>query len=48
MKDGDVVAAGPPAEILTAQLVEEVYELPCRIMPDPETEAPMVIPRAIS
>ena len=48
MKDGDVVAAGPPAEILTAQLVEEVYELPCRIMPDPETEAPMVIPRAMS
>ncbi|MGO1926493.1 MAG: ABC transporter ATP-binding protein [Brachybacterium tyrofermentans] len=47
MKDGDVVAAGPPAEILTAQLVEEVYELPCRIMPDPETGAPMVIPRAM-
>lgn len=25
-----------------------VYELPCRIMPDPETGAPMVIPRAMS
>lgn len=48
MKDGDVVAAGPPAEILTSRLVEEVYELPCRIMPDPETGAPMVIPRAVS
>jgi iron complex transport system ATP-binding protein len=47
MKAGAVVAAGPPAEILTAELVEEVYELPCRVMPDPETGAPMVIPRAM-
>jgi hypothetical protein len=27
--------------------VHEVYELPCRELPDPETGAPMVIPRAI-
>lgn len=46
MKDGDVVTAGTPAEVMTADLVEQVYELPCRIVPDPETGAPMVIPRA--
>lgn len=46
MKDGGVVTAGPPAEILTAELIDEVYELPCRIMADPETGAPMVIPKA--
>ncbi|UVY84107.1 ABC transporter ATP-binding protein [Brachybacterium sp. NBEC-018] len=46
MKDGAVVAAGPPGEVLTAELVEEVYDLPCRVMPDPETGAPLVIPRA--
>lgn len=46
MKDGDVVTAGPPAEIITEELIDEVYKLPCRIVPDPETGAPMVIPRA--
>lgn len=46
MKDGDIVTAGAPAEIITAELIDEVYELPCRIEPDPETGAPMVIPKA--
>lgn len=46
MKDGGVVTAGPPDEILTAELIDEVYELPCRILADPETGAPMVIPKA--
>lgn len=46
MKDGDIVTAGPPAEIITAELIGEVYDLPCSIVPDPETGAPMVIPKA--
>lgn len=47
MKDGNVVTAGPPSEVITEDLIEEVYELPCRVVPDPETGAPMVIPRAV-
>jgi iron complex transport system ATP-binding protein len=47
MKDGDVVTAGPPSEIITEELIEDVYSLRCRIVPDPETGAPMVIPRAV-
>ncbi|MDR6867766.1 iron complex transport system ATP-binding protein [Microbacterium resistens] len=46
MKDGAVVVAGPPTTVITAELVEEVYGLPCRVEPDPETGTPMVIPRA--
>ncbi|MFI2103941.1 ABC transporter ATP-binding protein [Isoptericola sp. NPDC019693] len=46
MKDGAVVTAGPPSEIITEELIEDVYQLPCRIVADPETGAPMVIPRA--
>ncbi|WP_254909012.1 ABC transporter ATP-binding protein [Leucobacter sp. 7(1)] len=46
MKDGGVVAAGPPSEVFTAELITEVYELPCRIVTDPETGTPLVIPRA--
>lgn len=47
MKSGGVVTAGPPAEILTAELIDEVYDLPCRILVDPETGAPMVVPKAV-
>ncbi|SDT81605.1 iron complex transport system ATP-binding protein [Streptomyces sp. TLI_053] len=46
MRDGKVVAAGDPTGILTAELVEEVYRLPCRIIPDPETGTPLVVPAA--
>ncbi|GAA1508490.1 ABC transporter ATP-binding protein [Nocardioides humi] len=47
MKDGSVVAEGPPAEIVTADLVEEVYGLPCVVTTDPETGTPLVIPRKL-
>lgn len=46
MKDGEVVAAGAPAEVISAELVESVYGLRCRVQPDPETGAPMIIPKA--
>ncbi|MFF5792172.1 ABC transporter ATP-binding protein [Paeniglutamicibacter sp. NPDC012692] len=44
MKDGNVVAAGNPSEIVTADLVEEVFGLPCMIIPDPVSNTPLVIP----
>lgn len=46
MKDGRVVAAGAPKDIVTAELVREVFDLGCRIIDDPETGAPLVIPLA--
>lgn len=45
MKDGEVVAAGPPTQILTAGLVESTFGLACRIIDDPESHTPLVIPR---
>ncbi|TXR51789.1 ABC transporter ATP-binding protein [Quadrisphaera setariae] len=42
---GDVVAAGPPADVLTAELVERVYGLACVVVPDPVTGTPLVVPR---
>jgi iron complex transport system ATP-binding protein len=44
MRDGRIVAAGDPAEIVTAELVERVFGLPCRVITDPESETPLVIP----
>jgi iron complex transport system ATP-binding protein len=44
MRDGRIVAAGDPAEIVTAELVERVFGLPCRVITDPESQTPLVIP----
>ncbi|HYQ75393.1 ABC transporter ATP-binding protein [Cellulomonas sp.] len=45
MKDGAVVAQGRPTEVVTAELVEEVFGLPCLVIPDPLAGTPLVIPR---
>jgi iron complex transport system ATP-binding protein len=45
MKDGQIVAEGDPREIVTAELVEQVFGLRCLVIPDPLTGTPLVIPR---
>ena len=44
MRDGQVVATGTPAEVVTAELVEVVFGLPVEVHPDPITGTPMVVP----
>ncbi|MFE2309438.1 ABC transporter ATP-binding protein [Streptomyces sp. NPDC059411] len=46
MRDGKVVAEGPPGEVVTAELVERVFGLRCQVIADPETGTPLVIPAA--
>jgi iron complex transport system ATP-binding protein len=43
---GRVAAQGDPCEIVTAELVADVFGLPCRIVDDPETGTPMIVPAA--
>ncbi|MFF3687031.1 ABC transporter ATP-binding protein [Streptomyces sp. NPDC002187] len=43
---GEVAAEGDPATIMTAELVEDVFGLPCRIIDDPETGTPLMVPAA--
>ena len=45
MSDGEVVATGAPSDVLTAELVERVFDLPCLVVPDPVTGTPLVVPR---
>jgi len=45
MRDGRVVAAGAPAEVITPELVEAVFSLPSRVIEDPESGTPLVVPR---
>ena len=44
MREGAVVAQGPPDEIVNAELVERVFGLECLVVPCPATGAPMVVP----
>jgi len=44
MKDGDIVAVGPPEDVVTAELVEEVFGLRCLVVPDPAAGTPQVVP----
>ena len=44
MRAGVIVAEGPPASVVTEPLVREVFGLACRVVPDPETGTPMVVP----
>jgi iron complex transport system ATP-binding protein len=45
MRAGRIVAQGDPVDVLTAELVEDVYDLPCLITDDPLTGTPLVVPR---
>ncbi|MFD1051172.1 ABC transporter ATP-binding protein, partial [Kibdelosporangium lantanae] len=44
MKDGDVVAVGDPADVITQDLVNEVFGLSNRVVPDPVSGTPLVVP----
>ena len=44
MKGGAIVAEGAPADVITEALVHDVFGLHARIIPDPITGTPLVIP----
>ncbi|GEL45263.1 ABC transporter [Cellulomonas hominis] len=44
MKAGRVVAEGAPEDVVTEALVRDVFGLAARVLPDPETGTPMVVP----
>lgn len=46
MRDGQIEAAGPPDQVVTADLVRNVFSIDSVIIPDPLTDSPMVIPRS--
>jgi iron complex transport system ATP-binding protein len=46
LKAGRIVAQGDPRAVITAELIEDVFGLGCRIIDDPETHTPLVIPRS--
>ena len=45
MKDGAVVSSGRSDEVITESLVAHVFGLDARVIADPESDSPLVVPR---
>ena len=45
LKKGRLIASGAPADIVTSELVRDVFELDSLVIDDPVSGAPMVLPR---
>jgi ABC-type cobalamin/Fe3+-siderophores transport system ATPase subunit len=44
MRDGAIVAAGAPADVITAETVSSVFGLDCLVIADPVSGTPLVVP----
>ena len=44
MRQGRLHCQGSPAEVVTEQMVEEVFGLRCRVVPDPVAGTPLILP----
>lgn len=44
MGAGQIVATGPPGEVITEECVRRVFGMECRVIEDPVTATPMVVP----
>jgi iron complex transport system ATP-binding protein len=44
MGAGEIVAQGPPGDIVTEDLIQHVFGLRCRVVDDPVTGSPLVVP----
>jgi iron complex transport system ATP-binding protein len=44
MRHGRIVAEGPPAQVLTEDAVQEIFDMRCRVVDDPVSGTPMVVP----
>lgn len=44
MRDGRIIGQGSPRELVTPDLVREVFDLDCVVIDDPLTGSPMIVP----
>ena len=45
MRDGKIVAEGKPSEIVTTDLVEQVFGIGCLVIEDPVSHTPLIVPK---
>jgi iron complex transport system ATP-binding protein len=46
LRAGEVVAAGAPGEVLTPALLADVFRVRCRVLTDPDSATPLIVPVA--
>ncbi|WP_116113662.1 ABC transporter ATP-binding protein [Amycolatopsis ruanii] len=44
MRDGRIIAQGPPSTVLTEPLLDEIFGLTAKVLPDPVSGTPLVVP----
>lgn len=44
MRQGELIAQGRPADIVTAELIESVFGLSCSVIDDPASGTPLIVP----
>ncbi|WP_241386904.1 ABC transporter ATP-binding protein [Rhodococcus sp. CH91] len=44
MKQGRIVASGPPAEVISVELLREVFGLDASVIADPVSDRPLIVP----
>jgi iron complex transport system ATP-binding protein len=44
MRDGEIVATGRPAEVVTVETMRDVFGLRCMVIDDPVSHTPLVVP----
>ena len=45
LRSGRLVAAGPPREVVTSELIRDVFDLDALVIPDPLSGTPIILPR---
>jgi len=45
MREGGIVAEGPPEVVLASEMLEQVFGVACDVVPHPETGLPVSVPR---
>ena len=45
VREGRLIASGAPGDIMTSELVREVFDLDAIVIPDPVSGSPLVLPR---
>ena len=44
MRDGMVIASGPPAEVISVELLRDVFGLDASVISDPVSGRPLIVP----
>lgn len=45
LRDGQLIAEGPPSDVVTSSLIQDIFGLDCIVIDDPISGAPLVVPR---